>query len=175
MLATIRNDLVLEQLELELAQGCGDLAGACKKLGFARALLSVRAWMRDDPEAARRIRAAQQVGYLGLEAEAKRRAVDGVEEDVYYQGEVVGKKRVYSDTLLALMLKAKAEGFKDEEKHQAVVQVNIMPRPDTYEAWIAVRDNELASRASAMLPAPVIEDAQFTEIETVLTFKDAGI
>src|SRR5262252_6206849 len=34
-----------------------------------------------------------------LEPEAIRRAVEGVEQDVYYQGEKIGVERHYSDTL----------------------------------------------------------------------------
>lgn len=48
-----------------------------------------------------------------LVQEAKRRAVHGVEEDVYYKGEVVGQKRVYSDSLLQTLLKAKDPSFRE--------------------------------------------------------------
>jgi hypothetical protein len=41
-----------------------------------------------------------------LEDEARRRAMDGIEEPVYYQGRQVGTQRVYSDKLLALLLRA---------------------------------------------------------------------
>ncbi len=42
-----------------------------------------------------------------LEAEATRRAVAGVEKGVWHQGVRVGNEQQYSDSLLALMLKAK--------------------------------------------------------------------
>jgi hypothetical protein len=41
----------------------------------------------------------------GLEDEARRRAVEGVEEPVYHQGVQVGAVRKYSDTLLIFLLK----------------------------------------------------------------------
>ena len=41
-----------------------------------------------------------------LEAEARRRAAVGVEEPVYYKGQVVGMIRKYSDNLLMFLLKA---------------------------------------------------------------------
>ena len=41
-----------------------------------------------------------------IEAEAMRRAVDGVEEPVYQGGQLVGTKLVYSDTLLGKLLNA---------------------------------------------------------------------
>ena len=41
-----------------------------------------------------------------LEAEARRRAAIGVEEPVFYKGEIVGHIRKYSDNLLMFLLKA---------------------------------------------------------------------
>ena len=41
-----------------------------------------------------------------LEAEARRRAAIGVDEPIFYKGEVVGHIRKYSDTLLMFLLKA---------------------------------------------------------------------
>ena len=41
-----------------------------------------------------------------LEAEARRRAAIGVDEPVFYQGQVVGQIRKYSDNLLMFLLKA---------------------------------------------------------------------
>lgn len=41
-----------------------------------------------------------------LEREAWRRAVEGWEEPVYPKGQLVGTVRLYSDTLLALLLRA---------------------------------------------------------------------
>ena len=41
-----------------------------------------------------------------LEAEARRRAAIGVDEPVFYQGQVVGHIRKYSDNLLMFLLKA---------------------------------------------------------------------
>ena len=47
-----------------------------------------------------------------IEAEAHRRAVDGVDKDVYFQGTVVGKEKVYSDTLLSKLLEANIQKFR---------------------------------------------------------------
>jgi hypothetical protein len=49
-----------------------------------------------------------------LEAEAWKRAVNGVKEPVYQGGILVGHKQVYSDSLMALLLKAhKPEKYRD--------------------------------------------------------------
>jgi hypothetical protein len=42
-----------------------------------------------------------------LEDEARRRAVEGVEENVYYGGKPVGVVRKYSDSLLVMLLKGR--------------------------------------------------------------------
>lgn len=42
-----------------------------------------------------------------IEAEAYRRAVEGINHNIWYQGTHVGTEKLYSDSLLGLMLKAK--------------------------------------------------------------------
>lgn len=42
-----------------------------------------------------------------LEQAARRRAIDGWEEPVYQGGQLIGSKTVYSDSLLALLLKGR--------------------------------------------------------------------
>ena len=52
-----------------------------------------------------------------LEAEARRRAVEGVEKTIYYQGAEVGTETVYSDSLLTTLLKAKrADEFAERKQ-----------------------------------------------------------
>lgn len=51
-----------------------------------------------------------------LEAECIRRAFKGVEQDVWYQGEKVGTKIVYSDQLLLAALKARHPAYADKQK-----------------------------------------------------------
>jgi hypothetical protein len=49
-----------------------------------------------------------------LEAEARRRAIDGIEEPHFYRGEICGTVRKYSDQLLMFLLKAhRPEKFRD--------------------------------------------------------------
>lgn len=60
-----------------------------------------------DPEFAERWDAALDEYHDKLEEEARRRAVDGSDKGVWHQGVQVGTEKQYSDSLLALMLKAK--------------------------------------------------------------------
>jgi hypothetical protein len=60
---------------------------------------------------------AWQLAAEKLEAEAFRRAHDGVEEPVYQGGAEVGRVRKYSDTLLIFLLKgAKPNTYRDQWK-----------------------------------------------------------
>ena len=53
-------------------------------------------------------------GIDALEMEARRRAVQGTEKPVFYQGAKVGTTREYSDTLLIFLLKgARPEKYRD--------------------------------------------------------------
>ncbi len=73
-------------------------------------------WRDADPEFAAEWDAAIQRGADVLEDEARRRAVEGVLEPVFYQGQQCGVVRRYSDTLLIFMLKgAKPEKYRDRE------------------------------------------------------------
>lgn len=63
-------------------------------------------WLENDAEYAKAFDAAHSDAVERLEAEAVRRAADGVDEPVFYKGEPVGYVRKYSDTLLIFLLKA---------------------------------------------------------------------
>jgi hypothetical protein len=52
-----------------------------------------------------------------MEREAYRRAVEGVQRDVLFQGDKVGEERHYSDTLLIFMLKSRRpDRYRDNVK-----------------------------------------------------------
>jgi hypothetical protein len=66
------------------------------------------AWRESDPEFAKQWEDAYNAGTEAFEQEARRRAIEGIERGVYYQGERVDTQREYSDTLMMFMLKARA-------------------------------------------------------------------
>lgn len=68
---------------------------------------TVYSWRDNDAAFAQRWTEARERYVDELEAEARRRAVEGTEKGVWHQGAQVGSERQYSDSLLALMLKAK--------------------------------------------------------------------
>lgn len=76
-------------------------------------------WVKGDADYATDFGHAREEAADRLEQEARRRAVAGVEEPVYYQGEVVGHVRKHSDTLLIFLLKgAKPNVYRERHQHQ---------------------------------------------------------
>lgn len=160
----MRSEETLSALIEALEGNCGDFYGACKECRVSPAF--VRTWMKDDPKIAEALDCAKQVGAMRLESAAISRAVKGVKEDVYYQGEVVGKKRVYSDGLLQFLMKGR---LKETYGADAGASVNlnltnaiqIMPRATTYEEWLQMA----AMPQQAQLPAPEqVEEAEFSVV-----------
>lgn len=73
-------------------------------------------WLKDK-QYADAFAGAKEEASDALEQEARRRAIDGVLEPVYYQGELVGRVRRYSDTLLIFLLKGNKPD-KYRERHE---------------------------------------------------------
>ena len=95
----------------ELAE-TGNVTKASELSGVARR--TIYDWRAANEDFRARWETALDLGCDALEDEATRRAHDGVEEPVYYQGEVVGQVQRYSDTLLMFLLKGRRpEKFKD--------------------------------------------------------------
>jgi hypothetical protein len=60
---------------------------------------------KKDEEFASQVEEALEIGYDTMEGEAYRRAVEGWDEPVFFQGIPVGSVRKYSDGLLKFLLK----------------------------------------------------------------------
>ena len=90
----------------------GNMWASCHVTGIGRT--NVYTWRDKDRRFAAALIEAENEAAEHLEAEALRRAVDGIEEPVYQGGHMVGVVRRYSDTLLIFLLKgAKPEKYKD--------------------------------------------------------------
>ena len=74
-------------------------------------------WLARDPEYVEKFEEAYLAACDELEAEARRRAVEGVKEPVYQGGANVGYKRRYSDTLLIFLLKGHLPEKYADRKH----------------------------------------------------------
>lgn len=156
----MRTEMCLTMLCTALQRNCGDRYEACREVGVS--LIFLDQWERDDTEVAAKIQEAERVGTMGLVSAAIKRGVHGVEEDVYYKGNVVGQKVNYSDSLLTTLLKAKRPEFaKDAEGGGTNVVVNvanIMPRADNYQQWLEMKTQTLAPPAKeAIVDATCVE------------------
>lgn len=165
----MRTEETLEALEAALTGNCGDFYGACKEVGVSPAF--VKRWQGDDPKVEERVKNASEVGALGLEHEAIRRAVHGVKERIYYKGVKVGSKQNYSDSLLQTLLKKRIKTVYGDDPNTTNVNINqqiaIVPRANSYEEWL-----EMARLTeNRQLPAPaedLLSDAIDAEFTTVL-------
>ncbi len=116
--AHLRRNSGWRETFIEKLRESGNVRLACREAGVARtAPYKIRkrskrfaaAW--DD---------ALEEACDALEAEARRRAVEGVEIPVYFQGEVVGHLTKHSDQLLIFLLKAhRPEKFHESMKIEA--------------------------------------------------------
>lgn len=77
---------------------------ACEFAGVT--LQAIRARQRSDIEFAKAYKAARAARIEVYRSEARRRAVDGWAEPVFYRGEQVGRVRKHSDRMLEVLLKA---------------------------------------------------------------------
>ncbi len=129
----------------------GNIRRAAEAAGIARR--THYKWRDTDAEYVQAFEAAKEDAADLLEAEAWRRAVDGVEKPVgWYKGEPGGKVREYSDTLLIFLLKAmRPHKFKDRlEIRGALANLDFSQLPDHLLARIAQGEHPLTVLASAV-------------------------
>lgn len=99
---------------------CGNITKAAEIAGLDRS--RHYDWLKNDPEYAERFKDAEEQATERLESEARRRAVQGVEKPVFYQGQVCGTVTEYSDTLLMFLLKGiRPEKYKDRVSNEVAV------------------------------------------------------
>lgn len=87
----------------------GTISAACRAAEVGRT--SFYRWLQEDTEFVTAWEEAQLAAAESLEAEAIRRARDGVEEVVFFRDREIGVRRKYSDTLMIFLLK----GFMPEK------------------------------------------------------------
>lgn len=102
------------EIFLEHLAATGNVSESAEVSGYGR-----RAWysLKDsDPEFSVAWDEALKQATDALIIEGRRRALEGVEEPVFYQGEVCGYVRRYSDTLLMFLVKAHRPEYATERK-----------------------------------------------------------
>ncbi len=104
-------------------------------------------WREADPGFAAGWDRAMKAAVLGLEDEAHRRAFEGVDKPVFYQGDECGTIREYSDTLAIFLLKAhNPEKYRENSKVEleANIRVNDMT------------DDEIRAEIAALTGAGIV-------------------
>lgn len=104
---------------LDQYRNCGNVTASARAVGISRQAVYDK--LEADENFKREFDSAEiEAGDL-LELEARRRAHDGVDEPVYYKGEVCGTVRKYSDTLLIVLLKGtKPEKYRENIRQETV-------------------------------------------------------
>ena len=117
---------------------------------------------KKDAEFARAWEDALDKATVLLEDEARRRATEGVDEPVFYQGDECGAIRRYSDTLLIFMLK----GLRPEKYRERISQELSGPNGGPIELsnpdapTLDARRAAVAGMCRRLLPDPAGEAAQ---------------
>lgn len=101
----------------------GNVTLSCEMAGISKR--AAYDWREVDPNFATAWNEAVEAGTEELELEARRRALIGVEEPVFYQGEICGTVRKYSDTLMIFMLKGRRP---DKYRDNVTIKVEDVDR-----------------------------------------------
>lgn len=102
----------------------------------------------EDPDFAAEWCDALETATDALDAEARRRALDGVETPHFHQGQVAGTVRKYSDTLLMFLLRAHRP---DLYRERAGLTTRGQEKDDAAEDYAGARD-ALAERLAQLDP-----------------------
>ena len=103
----------------------GTISKAAKKAGISRQ--THYDWLKNDKKGfyRRAFELADKMAADRLEEEAFRRAVEGDLQVVYYKGEEVGRRRVYSDQLLSILLKGKKPQYRENTEINNNISVEL--------------------------------------------------
>lgn len=105
-----------DQVFFDTLATTGNTQHACDAAGYS--LRSIYTWRKADAQFAAEFASAKEASGDVLESEAVRRAVEGVDEPVFYKGDACGVIRRYSDSLLQTLLKgAKPETYRERVEH----------------------------------------------------------
>ena len=125
-----------------LAATCS-VTRACEAAGLGRR--TAYEWREADPDFAARWEKAKRIGAEALEDECVRRATEGVDEPVFYQGYECGTVRKYSDTLAIFLLKGAMPEKYRENTRMELTGANGGP--------VQISDTERAAKIAAILAA----------------------
>lgn len=141
---------------------------AANSAGY-RNMAAINRAVANDSAFAEAYREAAAAAAEFIEAEAIRRAVQGTRKAVYYKGEIIDYEVTYSDTLLAILLKAaKPDKYADRSRHQSDINVRVgvavMPASaKNHLQWERQSEGVHASQRALNGPEKTIE-GEFQEV-----------
>jgi len=115
---TIRTPVKRKKLLESLVETGGNVSRSCLLAGVSK--VAAYEWRKCDAEFATEWDEAIETGTEAMEEEARRRAFQGVDKPVFYQGEECGAIREYSDTLMIFLLKA-----RKPDKYREKIQISV--------------------------------------------------
>jgi len=118
------------KLFLEALSKGTPVAVAAQAAGIAHR--TVYEWRDADSDFRERWEEAYAAGTDVLEQEARRRAFEGVDEEIYFHGQICGRAKRYSDPLLMFLLKARDPKYKDRVATEISGSLSL-----THEQWLA--------------------------------------
>lgn len=124
---TSRTDRAREIFLATLAETC-NVSEAARQAGIGRTC--AYEWRNDDPAFAAAWDSAEQEAVDKLEREAWRRAVEGTDKPVTFQGMITATYKEYSDRMLEILLKGhRPEKYAERSKveHSGGVTLNVLP------------------------------------------------
>lgn len=120
---TVRTDRARERFLAVLAETC-NVSEAARSAGISRT--AAYDWREDDEAFAAAWEQAEQEAADKLEREAWRRAVEGTDKPVVFQGVITDTYKEYSDRMLEILLKAHRPD-KFIERRDTKVTFNPLP------------------------------------------------
>ena len=117
------------------------MSRACEAVDIAR--ITAYEWRDNDEEFASEWDRAKKIGLDTLEDEATRRAFEGVDKPIVYQGVITGTMREYSDTLLVFLLKG---GKPDKYRERTSSEIS-----GPGGGPVQLSDTERAARIASLL------------------------
>lgn len=105
----------------------GRILESCATSGIS--YRSVHRWRKNDEEFRLRFEEAELLYCEKIEREIERRAIDGWDEPVFQNGEQVGSKRRYSDSLLLALTRSRIARYRDKVEVEATHKGSVLVVP----------------------------------------------
>lgn len=125
-----------QEIFLEVLARTGNVTASCAAAGVSRTALK---YWRDTCEGFEEAYIeANEISVDALEAQARHLALHGVDEPIIHMGQIVAYKTKYSESMLALLLKAKRRhefGDKVEMAHDVKGGVLVVPGMASVSDW----------------------------------------